>query len=229
MTEQQLPLDFKNNQTKTFVDFIQGTNSTLLDSLKGFISSDETLFYLWGETSCGKTHLLQAYVTQLLSQNKSAAIIKPTELDNRQNVQLIEMFNIICIDNIEQIARNKAREEALFFWINETKQAGKKIILAGQLSNNSEQWHLPDLRSRLQAGRTHELKTLNREDSFRVFKHQAMNRGIKIDSKIEKYLKNNYPMNTAYLSSLLNKLDQVTLIEKKQVTIPLLKKIVLEK
>ena len=229
VTEQQLPLDFKNTQTKTFIDFLEGKNFVVLKSLKSFIDSDETLFYLWGETGSGKTHLLQAYVTQLLASEKTAVIIKPSELDQRQNVQLIEMFDIVCIDNVENIAQNKAREEALFFWINEIKQAGKKIILAGQLSNNSPQWQLPDLRSRLQAGRTHELKTLNREDSLTVFKQQAENKGIKIDSKIENYLKNNCDMNMSYLSSLLVKLDEATLVEKKQVTIPLLKKIVLEK
>ncbi len=229
MTEQQLPLDFKNTQTKTFIDFIQGQNAVLLESLKSFIHSDELLFYLWGEAGSGKTHLLQAYVTQLLVTGKTAVVIKPSELDKRQNVQLIGMFDLFCLDNIENIAQNKAREEALFFWINEIKQAGKKVILSGQLSNKSPQWQLPDLRSRLQAGRTHELKTLNREDSLKVFKQQAKNKGIKIDSKIENYLKNNCAMNMAYLSSLLRKLDQTTLVKKKQVTIPLLKKIVLEK
>jgi len=229
VTEQQLPLDFKNTQTKTFVDFLEGKNHVLIESLKSFIQSSEVIFYMWGETGSGKTHLLQAYVTQLLSQSKLAVVVKPLELDKRQNVQLIDMFDIICLDNVENIAQNKTREEALFIWINEIKQAGKKIILAGQLSNNSTQWQLPDLRSRLQAGRTYELKTLNREDALHVFKNQAANNGIKIDDKIENYLKNNCAMNMSYLSSLLIKLDQATLVEKKQVTIPLLKKIVLEK
>ncbi len=229
MTEQQLPLDFKNTQSKTFVDFLEGKNIVLLESLKNFISSNETLFYLWGDTGSGKTHVLQAYVTYLLAKAKKAVVIKPEELDKRQNVQLIEMFDIICIDNVENLAQDRAREEALFFWINEVKQAAKKIILAGQLSNNSTKWQLPDLRSRLQAGRTHELKRLNREDSLLVFKRQAIKKGIKIDSKIENYLKNNCAMNMSYLSSLLTKLDEATLVEKKQVTIPLLKKIVLEK
>lgn len=229
MTEKQLPLNFKNNQTKTFIDFIKGKNKVVLDSLKSFAQSDETLFYLWGETGSGKTHLLQAYVTQLLANNQKAVVVKHRELEQRQNVQIIEMFDIICMDEIESIAKEKIKEEALFYWINEVKQAKKKIILAGELPSISKQWQLPDLRSRLQAGRTHELKALNREDALSVFMQQAKAKGMQINDKTLNYIKNNCEMNMAYLSSLLVRLDQVTLVEKKQVTIPLLKKIVLEK
>ncbi|HFC30820.1 MAG TPA: hypothetical protein ENJ44_07245 [Oceanospirillales bacterium] len=84
---------------------------------------------------------------------------------------------------------------------------------------------MPDLCSRLQAGRTHQLKHLDRPQVLQVFNDQAENMGIVIDQKIERYLQNNCSMNMQFLTQLLSELDQATLVHKKHITIPLLKKI----
>ena len=135
------------------------------------------------------------------------------------------MFDYICIDNTQEIAKNSLLEEALFFWINEVKQTKKKIVLACQLSNKDQSWLLPDLKSRLQSGRTHELLALPRNEVLSVFKKLSQQKGITIDSRVEAFLEKNCPMNLNFLSLLLIKLDEITLVEKKQVTIPLIKKI----
>jgi DnaA family protein len=191
--------------------------------------AQESLFYLWGQPGSGKSHLIEAYISKVNAQGQTAVVFKPSDISTRENVSLIEIFDFICIDQVEQIATNKSLEEALFFWINEVKQANKKILLASQLSNKSTKWQLPDLRSRLQAGRTHEIKSLEREEALKVFQKQAINKGLILNERILNYLKNNSPMEMSFLSQLVQKLDQVTLAEKKQVTIPLLKRILLEK
>jgi len=221
----QIPLTFKTQLNKTFDAFMVGDNQRLLDSLHSFIKSSENIFYIWGESGSGKTHILQAYIHSLQEQKHSAVIINPIEINNRENVSLIEMFDVICIDQVEEIMANKKLEEALFFWINEVRQAHKKIIISSQVSNQCQQWQLPDLKSRLLSGRTHEIIALNRHQALDVFAQQAGQRGIVIDVKTLKYLQNNCSMDMKFLSQLLNLLDEVTLIQKKQVTIPLLKKI----
>ncbi|MCF6318366.1 MAG: DnaA/Hda family protein [Proteobacteria bacterium] len=224
-TSGQIPLVFKNTPVKTFKDFVLGKNRALIDSLESFSCSDETTFYLWGEAGCGKTHVLQALSYLLDTNNKTAVLIAPKDLLDRKNVSLIEMFDTICIDNTQNIASNTLLEEALFFWINEVKQARKRIILAGQISNKNTDWQLPDLRSRLQSGRTHELLPLERNEVLIVFSNLAQQKGLVIDTRVTAFLEKNCPMNLSFLSSLLSKLDEITLVEKKQVTIPLIKKI----
>ncbi len=224
-TSKQIPLAFKNTPVKTFKDFVSGKNVALIDSLESFSCCNETLFYLWGEPGCGKTHLLQAISHFLNTSNKTAVLLVPKDLLDRKNVSLIEMFDTICIDNTQNIASDSLLEEALFFWINEVKQARKKIILAGQVSNKNTDWQLPDLRSRLKSGRTHELLALERVEVLIVFSNLAQQKGIVIDTRVIAFLEKNYPMNLSFLSSLLSKLDEITLVEKKQATIPLIKKI----
>ena len=220
----QLPLAFKERDNKTIQAFLVGENQSVLDSLTSFLHSDENIFYLWGEAGSGKSHLLQAYTQSLLEQQR-AVIMTPGDINKRENVSLLEMFEIICIDKVEQISGHPQLEESLFFWINEVRQANKQIILSSKISNQSQQWHLPDLKSRIQSGRTHEIIALNRHQALEVFAQQACQRGIVLDVKTLKYLENNCSMDMNFLTQLLNKLDEVTLIQKKQVTIPLLKKI----
>ena len=221
----QIPLTFKTHAQKTFNEFMVGDNQRLLDSLQSFLKSSESIFYIWGETGSGKSHVLEAYTQLLQKQDESAVIINPIDMNERVNVSLIEMFDVVCIDQVEDIIANKKLEEALFFWINEVRQAHKKIILSSRVSNQSQQWQLPDLKSRLISGRTYEIIALNRHQALEVFVRQATQRGIVIDAKTLKFLQNNCSMEMKFLSELLNQLDEVTLIQKKQVTIPLLKKI----
>ncbi len=221
----QMPLAFKNTQVKTFKDFVLGKNVALFDSLDSFLDSKETLLYIWGEPGSGKTHVLQATINLLNTRDKTAVLLKSKDLLDRKNVSLIAMFDFICIDDTHKIAGDNILEESLFFWINEVKQFRKKILLAGQFSNKSRSWQLPDLKSRLQSGRTHELLSLDRVEVLRVFSNIAKQKGITLDERVMAFLEKNCPMNLSFLSSLLTKLDEITLVEKKQVTIPLIKKI----
>ncbi|MCF6288796.1 MAG: DnaA/Hda family protein [Proteobacteria bacterium] len=222
----QLPLKLKQTFNKTFHEFIVGDNSSLINSLHSFVQTSGNIFYLWGASGTGKTHILQALINDLRVNGKSIGIIPYADITQRENVSLISMFDIVCIDNAENIVANNLLEEALFLWINEVKQAGKKIIIAAQVSNKSQAWQLPDLISRLQSGQTHELKPLTRKQSLQVFKQLAKAQGIEIDNSIENYLQNNCSMNMKFLANLLIQIDDATLVQKKPVTIPLLKKII---
>jgi len=221
----QLPLNFKQDDKKSFEDFIIADNEGLINSLQSFLQSDESLFYLWGEGGSGKSHLLQAYINSSGEDGQTSVILTDQEIVIRENVSLIAMFDCICIDNVEQMAGDKPLEESLFRWINEVKQARKKIILSSQIANSHRNWQLPDLRSRLQWGRTHQMSALSRDHVLQVFQQQAQQKGLIIGEKTMQYLKNNCPINMSFLSQLLQKLDETTLIQKKAVTTPLLKKI----
>ncbi len=227
-THHQLPLNFKQTSTKSFADFVIADNQGLINSLHSFVESQESLFYLWGEAGAGKSHLLQAFVNGINDKGQSAVVITHQEISVRSNVSLIQMFDCICIDNVENMAGDEWLEESLFLWINEVRQARKKIILSSQIANSNPMWQLPDLRSRLQWGRTHQISALVRDQVLLVFQQQAQQKGLIISDKTTQYLYNNCPINMKFLSQLLQALDQATLVEKKSVTTPLLKKILAE-
>ena len=225
MNNTQIPLNFKHPNRNSFENFIIGENQAFIKSLQSFADSNECLLYFWGEKNSGKSHLLQALVHKLKSQNKSIVTLSAKELFKRENISILELFDFILIDEIEILAAHKNAEEHLFNWINEAKQFHKKLILASQISNKDSCWKLADLRSRLVSGRSYQLLPLKRNETIKIFHREADFRGILLDEKVLSYLEKNCPMNLGFLMSLLNQLDNITLIKKKKVTIPLIKQI----
>ena len=77
---EQIPLAFKQTTVQTFSDFTIGENSLLIDSLHSFAQSNESLFYLWGESGSGKSHVLQAFINRLSIDGKTAVILNSEDL-----------------------------------------------------------------------------------------------------------------------------------------------------
>lgn len=222
----QIPLQFSNTRSQTFSSFEIGENQELVNSLQTFINSDsESVFYLYGGHSSGKTHLLNALISFSQTSGLRAVMVTPDDIINRNNISLVHMFDLICLDNLESVCGDEIFEEALFCWMNEVRQSHKKLVLSSICSNMDKKWKLPDLRSRLVSGRTHQLKALNRDTAWKVFLDMAEQKGIVLDDKISAYLQSNSSMNMDFLTRLLQRMDQITLAEKKQATVPLIRKI----
>ncbi|MGL1489135.1 hypothetical protein ACSTJG_25265, partial [Vibrio parahaemolyticus] len=78
----------------------------------------EYLFYLWGSTGSGKSHLLQACCQAL---NNKATIYLPLQILKEwgpESIDNLEEQALIAIDDIDAIAFDKAWEEALFHLYN---------------------------------------------------------------------------------------------------------------
>ena len=98
----QLLLDIKPSAAPSLDNFIVGRNAEALASLKQAIASEQPRFiYFWGESGCGKSHLLSA--------------CKATSIRVADDVHLL--------DNEAQIA--------LFNTYNQQKEAGEILICAG--------------------------------------------------------------------------------------------------
>ena len=98
----QLLLDIKPAAAPSLDNFIVGRNAEALTSLKQAIAGGQPRFiYFWGESGCGKSHLLSA--------------CKATSISAADDVHLL--------DNEAQIA--------LFNTYNQQKEAGEILICAG--------------------------------------------------------------------------------------------------
>jgi DnaA family protein len=104
----QLLLDIHPKIKKSFDNFITGQNKECINSLKDFISNSNVQFiYLWGEGSCGKTHLRLA----------------------------VESHQIKTIDDIHLADQNQQIE--IFNLFNQFKEANKKLLITGADSPNN--------------------------------------------------------------------------------------------
>jgi len=225
----QLPLDFKLRSRQTFGNFISGRNLAAihaLQELNAAVSVPPAPVYLWGESHVGKSHLLNATCQAATEQGGQAAVIPAHFIRERDNLGLSDAFDLVCLDDVHQLAGDADGEQRLFDWINHLRQVGMPFVLASRLAPGDPLWRLPDLVSRLNWGRAWQLLPLNREQALAVFGQRAAERGLKLDETVLKWLRRHQSSDLNFLLQLLEIIDKNSLQTRRKLTIPLLKELI---
>jgi len=218
----QLPFSFQAPESATFDNFIAGKNQQLLYSLN---KKDEPLVFLWGESGSGKSHLLQAISAQYQAMGKDAMYI-PMQFENDFTPELLdslETMDLICLDDIQNIAGKKLWEEALFHFFNRIRDHGGRLILAADNSAINLGIHLADLESRLSWGLTYQLHIPDDKEKTAILKLRAHQRGFDMSDEVAAYLMKRATRDMSGLIELLEKLDYASLAEQRKLTIPFIK------
>jgi len=227
---EQLALDIQLNQEATLSNFNWQGNEVLHQQLLHSLSdtSNERLFYLWGNNGFGKSHLLQA-CCHFLSEHSSIYFplqqfrdYGPMALDG------LEQNAVICIDDIDCIADDKAWEEAIFHLYNRVRDAGSSyLLISGNTSPTTLPIVLPDLRSRLAWGLVFQINELPEEGKIQTLQIKAQERGFELSDSACQYLIKRCSRNMHDLLEILQQLDRASLAAKRKITIPFIKNTIL--
>ena len=222
----QLPLAIQLNDEATFDDFCWGDNALLQQQLEKTIAQHgERLIYLWGPHGCGKSHLLQA-CCQAFSNSQSASYI-PLQIMNEWGPEVIdglEEQSFIGIDDIDEIAKNSAWEEALFHLYNRVRDnEHSTLIITSKYPPTATHLQLPDLTSRLSWCLVMQVHELNDADKINTLKAQAHKRGFELPTIVAQFLIKRCSRNMHDLQALLNQLDNASLVAQRKITIPFVK------
>lgn len=203
----QLLLDIKPAPSPSLDNFIVGRNAEALASLKQAIAGNHPKFiYLWGESGGGKSHLIAALSNDIL--HKPIAM-RPTEA-------CVFLDDVHLLDNHAQIA--------LFNQYNQLKEAGGILICTG-LHAPTQLGLRDDLATRLAWGLVYQLHPLNDDEKASALKQHAIERGMKLPSEVTEYCLRYLRRDLPNLMAILDALDEWSLVEKKPVTVPMLKKL----
>lgn len=185
------------------------------------------VFNLWGGKSSGKTHLLNA----TLNRCSSPAIYLPLkEMKNfgQRLFDNLDRVEIIALDDIDVISGDKEFETSLFYLLNKVILSKRKIIVTSQKHPSRQGFELSDLVSRLCSGLLYKVYYLANEEMRGAIKFLFSSRGMNISSGQLDYIFKYYPRDMENLIILLDKLDEVSLSKGKPISIPMIKKILLE-
>ncbi|MDA9272158.1 DnaA regulatory inactivator Hda [bacterium] len=224
----QLPLAIQLNDEATLADFCWGNNALLHQQLLSTLQGEgDRLIYLWGVTGSGKSHLLQA-CCQAINSAQSASYL-PLKILHEWGPQVIEGLDeqtLIAIDDIESIANDAAWEESLFHLYNRIRDQEKStLIISSQMPPANSPLRLPDLRSRLSWGLVMQINELNDSEKVNRLKSRAKKRGFDLPTSVGQFLLNRCARNMHDLDTLLNHLDEASLIAQRKITIPFVKHI----
>ena len=220
----QLPLPILPIPADGFESLVVGRNAAAVAHLRGLGNSPVMAapVYLWGEAGTGKTRLLRALATQVLTEGDrvgwfDAADLLPWVLD--------EGWRLVVVDRCD--ALDAAHSRAAFALFIEADTQGVQWAAAGRLPPVDLALR-DDLRSRLGWGHVFALHALAETETRAALRREADRRGIFLSDEVMDYLLNRLPRDMSHLMDLLARLDGFALAERRPVTVPLLKKMLAE-
>ena len=193
---QQLPLGISPAAEPAFDNFVAGGNAEALSRVRELADGAlrERIVYLWGAAGSGRTHLLRSAT--------------------RSNASLVVVDDVQLLD--------PASQQALFVAINEARDGGPGVLVAGD-KPPAQLALREDLRTRLAWGLVYELVPLGDEDKARHLKAAAAARGLQLSDDIVGYLLTRLPRDMRSLQSIMEVLDQYSLMRKRPLTLPLVR------
>jgi DnaA family protein len=230
-----LPID------QQFDSFIVGDNQLLISRLKSMLAGtaksiapdkEPRQVFMHGGKGQGKSHLLYAlchYAERLGLQSFYLDLNQAKKMPT----SLLEGFGqttILCIDDVHTIASHRPWQIALFDLINQRMEQLSGLIFftsnnppGNQAFHNSDDW-LPDLVSRLSWGETYAIKPLNDKNQISLLTYLADQKGMIFSEQTMSFIVNHCERNTLSLVNIIERLDKRSMIEKKPLSINLVKR-----
>lgn len=234
---EQIPLNIKLNDYASFDNFFNGRNeeliSKMVDSLtateKGIVTAEQPwFFYLWGKTSAGKTHLLQATCRFLQQRNEVVQYLPLSRKDELGPGLFSECpdYQTVCIDEVECIAGDNAWERELFGFLERRRDSQSLVIMAAEQNPANVGIAMPDLMTRLAGwGLVYALHRLDDREKMLALQQRALRRGLELPDEVAHYILERFPRGMERMYQLLDRIDQQSLVSQRRVTIPFLRQL----
>ncbi len=218
----QLVLDMGLPTGPSLKNFCAGPNQAALAHLKlwlgdtGATRRSPVPTYLWGDSGCGKSHLLQAVRAELQQQGAyvgwlDATVQVPPEFDER--------WACVLMDDVH--AFNVGQQQAAFNWFVHAQTVQMAVLAAGALPPADLKLR-DDLRTRLGWGHVFALQALSESERRVVLRQAADARGIYLSDDVVDFMLTRFSRDLGSLMELLNLMDGYALQPQRAITIPLI-------
>ena len=214
----QLLLDIAPDNQPTLDNFVVGRNLELLSVLRHALAGNtsERCFYVWGETGCGKSHLLQACISAAQDAPQNAIYAQRTVPPQSMGAA------VVAVDDVEQL--DDEAQIKLFGLYNQIRDSGGMLVVSGKESPQ----HLKlrdDLRTRLGWGLVYQLHVLSDDEKAQALIKHAHSRGFVLPVEVTQYLLRHVRRDLSSLMAVLDALDEHSLRLHRAPSVPLLKEV----
>lgn len=219
----QLPLALRLQHAPTLDDFVVGRNRAVIDALsRSLDGSGERLIYLSGPAGCGRSHLLLAQCAAGQRRGLRCAYLPlagraslaPAMLDGW------EALDLVAIDDVQLVARDRAWEEALFALFNLARDRGSRLLFSADRGPAVLPLDLPDLRTRLAWGLTLSVQPLDDDGRLALLHALASRHALTLDDGVARYLLERTSRQPMDLVDTISRLDRASLSAQRRLTIP---------
>jgi DnaA-homolog protein len=224
---EQLHLPITLIREPTLADYRPGRNAEALAAVRALATgTGETYVFLFGAHATGKTHLLQGAVRAATDADRKAQYLPLARIGLMPSIfDRLESRDLLAIDDVQAIAGKADWELALFDLFNRARARGCALLIAADAAAHALALDLPDLRSRLQWGPPYCLLPLSDQDCEQLLVDVAAELGMRLGQEVARYIMNNHARDPASLVALVERIDQVSLREQRQPSIPLVRRV----
>lgn len=222
MKQQSLDLEFQNYiemqdmQSCSFFEEIH-------ERVNNFLSSDELSLVFFGKEDLAKSFFFFA-LHNLLSKKFNCLYHSSKEKNDFLFLKNTKT-EIIFLDSYNNLFGFEEGEKKLFDLFNLSKEQKIKLIFNNSIEK-SQKIDLKDLDSRLSSSLQLNFPDLSDEDKKIIVLNFMKKRGLILNNRSIDFIINRYSRSLNDLIELSYKLDKISLIEKKNITIPLIKKFI---
>ena len=220
----QLPLGITLKPAVDFSSYILGRNGEAVARLR---LNQDPFIYLWGSPGCGKSHLLQAVCREQSELDNPCAYVPLAKIAELQPAMLegLEGMEMVCLDDLEQLAGSEDWELALFNLFNQLRERNARLLVAANLPPAQLPVRLPDLASRLSWGPCYHLSALDDAGRLELLIRHAQQRGLELSSDTASFLLQRIPRDMHNLTRVVEQLDQASLAAQRRLTIPFVREV----
>ena len=163
--------------------------------------------------------LAYAAVTNFPWQNYALNIHGPTG-SGKTHLAHLAPEEVFVLEDIDQ----NFNQTELFHLLNKTKEEGKFILLTS-IEPLNKVFTLPDLVSRLSAINHVAIETPDNQLFYMLFARHFAARQLKVSDEVINYLVTRLDRSFEKALSIIDKIDKLSLQEKRNITIPLVKNV----
>lgn len=220
----QLALDIGLTPAPSLEGFVASGNEAALEHLRLWTANptrSPVPTFLWGESGCGKTHLLSGVREALRDQGArvgwlDAANLHPGEFD--------DAWQVVILDDCQLYTAEQ--QAAAFNWfVNAQTPAhgSARWVLAAADRPPADLQLREDLRTRLGWGHVFQLRALSDTERRAVLRRAADERGVFLSDEVMDFMQTRFSRDLASLMMLLDQLDAYALRTQRAITIPLIR------
>jgi DnaA family protein len=223
----QLALPVGLKDSAVFDTFYRAGNEQASEALRALVPGQAGVpIWLWGPQGAGKSHLLQAACAQFTEQGGRSIYIADGPTDSPRHPELLlglEAVDMVALDDIQLLAGDGGWERRLFHLCNELVGSGGRLVLAADRTPQAVPFRLPDLKSRLVAGLSFQLRPLDEPGCVAALGLHARRRGLELPDAAAVYLLRRVSRDMTSLCDWLAALDDAALIAKRRLTVPFIR------
>lgn len=218
---QQLPLDLKSIPALGREDFfVSSCNEFAVHWIEkwptGWLPFPALILY--GQRGSGKTHLAEVWRklanADFLSADDFIKLSQDDLLSRRQN---------LVIDRIDMLMGDRTQEEKLFHLYNHCQQSGIFFLGLSRISPENLNFEIKDLASRLRAAPNAEIAAPDDDLLLKVLAKRFHDQGYNVAEPALTFTVSRMERSWEALDHLVNDAIKLATAQKKQITLPLLR------